>query len=149
MENHADLLVIFGITGDLARRMTFRALYRLERRGLLDGPIIGVASDDTTTGELVKHAREAIGDSGQDVDDAVFDRLARRMSYLHGDVLDAALYRGLATQVGRAKWPLYYLEVPRPCSIPSWSTSARPGSCARAGSPSRSRSATTWPRLAS
>jgi len=71
MENHADLLVIFGITGDLARRMTFRALYRLERRGLLDGPIIGVASDDITTGELVKHSREAIGDSGQDVDDAV------------------------------------------------------------------------------
>jgi glucose-6-phosphate 1-dehydrogenase len=33
MESHADLLVIFGITGDLARRMTFRALYRLERRG--------------------------------------------------------------------------------------------------------------------
>jgi glucose-6-phosphate 1-dehydrogenase len=37
MENHADVLVIFGITGDLARRMTFRALYRLESRGLLDG----------------------------------------------------------------------------------------------------------------
>ena len=37
MENHADLLVIFGITGDLARRMTFRALYRLERRGLIQG----------------------------------------------------------------------------------------------------------------
>jgi glucose-6-phosphate 1-dehydrogenase len=64
MENHADLLVIFGITGDLARRMTFRALYRLERRGLLDGSIIGVASEDMTTGELVKHAREAIGEGG-------------------------------------------------------------------------------------
>ena len=64
MDNHrddaADLLVIFGITGDLARRMTFRALYRLERRGLLDCPIIGVASEDMTTEELVKHAREAI-----------------------------------------------------------------------------------------
>jgi len=53
MENHADLLVIFGITGDLARRMTFRALYRLERRGLLYGPVIGVASEDMTTGELI------------------------------------------------------------------------------------------------
>ena len=53
MENHADLLVIFGITGDLARRMTFRALYRLEHRGLLDGPIIGVASDDINTEQLV------------------------------------------------------------------------------------------------
>ena len=112
MENHADLLVIFGITGDLARRMTFRALYRLERRGLLDSPVIGVASEDMTTGELVKHAREAIGEGGQDVDDAVFGRLARRMSYLHGDVTDAALYRRLAARVGRAKRPLYYLEVP-------------------------------------
>ena len=112
MENHADLLVIFGITGDLARRMTFRALYRLERRGQLDGPVIGVASEDMTTGELVKHAREAIGEGGQDVDDAVFGRLARRMSYLHGDVTDAALYRRLAARVGRAKRPLYYLEVP-------------------------------------
>ena len=112
MENHADLLVIFGITGDLARRMTFRALYRLERRGQLDGPVIGVASEDMTTGELVKHAREAIGEGGQDVDDAVFGQLARRMSYLHGDVTDAALYRRLAARIGRAKRPLYYLEVP-------------------------------------
>jgi len=37
----ADVLVIFGITGDLARKMTFRSLYRLERRGLLDCPIVG------------------------------------------------------------------------------------------------------------
>ena len=112
MEKHADLLVIFGITGDLARRMTFRALYRLERRGLLDGPVIGVASEDMTTGELVKRAREAIGEGDQDVDDAVFDRLARRLSYLPGDVTDAALYRRLATRIGRAERPLYYLEVP-------------------------------------
>jgi glucose-6-phosphate 1-dehydrogenase len=103
MENRADLLVIFGITGDLTRRMTFRALYRRERRELLDGPIIGVASEDMSTGELVKHAREAIGDSGQDVDDAVFDRLARRMSYLQGDVTDPRLYRRLGARVGRAK----------------------------------------------
>jgi len=112
MENRADLLVIFGITGDLARRMTFPALYRLERRGLLDGPVIGVASRDMTTGELVKHAREAIADSGQQIDDTVFGRLARRMSYLHGDVTDAALYRRLAARIGRAERPLYYLEVP-------------------------------------
>ena len=116
MDNHrddtADVLVIFGITGDLARRMTFRALYRLERRGLLDCPIIGVASDDITTTELVKHAREAIADSGQEVDDAVFDRLARRMSYLYGEVTDAALYRTLARKVDRSRRPVYYLEVP-------------------------------------
>ena len=37
----ADVLVIFGITGDLAKVMTFRSLYRLEARGLLDCPIVG------------------------------------------------------------------------------------------------------------
>ena len=35
----ADALVIFGVTGDLAHKMTFRALYRLERRSLLTGPV--------------------------------------------------------------------------------------------------------------
>ena len=39
----ADVFVIFGITGDLAKVMTFHSLYRLERRGLLDCPIVGVA----------------------------------------------------------------------------------------------------------
>ena len=42
----ADVLVIFGITGDLAKKMTFRSLYRLERRGMLDCPIVGVALDE-------------------------------------------------------------------------------------------------------
>ena len=44
----ADVFVVFGITGDLARVMTFRSLYRLEARGLLDCPIVGVAVDDWT-----------------------------------------------------------------------------------------------------
>jgi glucose-6-phosphate 1-dehydrogenase len=46
--NAADVLVVFGITGDLAKVMTFRSLYRLEKRGLLDCPILGVAVDDWT-----------------------------------------------------------------------------------------------------
>jgi glucose-6-phosphate 1-dehydrogenase len=108
----ADLMVIFGITGDLARKQTFQALYRLERRALLDIPIIGVASDDITTEQLVKLAREAIVSSGEQLDERVFDRLARRMSYLHGDVTDDALYHSLAGPVGASQRPLYYLEVP-------------------------------------
>ena len=108
----ADLLVIFGITGDLARRMTFRALYRLERRGLLGCPIVGVASDQITAEQLVKHAREAILGSGEELDDAVFGRLAARMSYVSGDATDGALYRRLAAEIGGRQRPLYYLEVP-------------------------------------
>ena len=61
------------------------------------------------TGELVKHAREAIGDSGQDVDNAVFDRLARRMSYLHvtDPASTAASPRGSAAQSDRCTTALF------------------------------------------
>lgn len=108
----SEQLVIFGITGDLARKMTFRALYRLERRNLLDCPILGVASDDITVEDLVDRAGEAIRDTGEPFDEAVFDRLARRLSYLPGDVTDAALYERLAERVGTDRRCLYYLEMP-------------------------------------
>jgi glucose-6-phosphate 1-dehydrogenase len=113
----SDLLVIFGITGDLARKMTFRALYRLERRELLQCPILGVASDDITVEELVNRARKAITDTGEEIDDKVFDRLGDRLSYLHGDVADTALYDSLAQHIG-SKRCLYYLEMPPPLFAP-------------------------------
>src|SRR6478672_10279687 len=54
----ADILVVFGITGDLAKVMTFRSLYRLEQRGLLKCPIVGVAVDDWTVDQLKERARD-------------------------------------------------------------------------------------------
>jgi glucose-6-phosphate 1-dehydrogenase len=108
----ADLMVIFGITGDLARKMTFRGLYRLERRGLLHCPIIGIAQDEVTVEQLLSRAREAISVAGETLDDTVFDRLAARLSYLQGDVTTDPLYDQLAEQVNRYHRPLFYLEMP-------------------------------------
>ena len=71
---NADALVIFGISGDLARVMTFRSLYRLERRGLLDCPIHGVAVDDWSVEDLRDHARAAIVATGEALDEAVYTR---------------------------------------------------------------------------
>ena len=107
----SDLLVIFGITGDLAHKMTFQALYRLERRGLLQCPVLGVAGDDIANEDLVSRAGKAIADAGEKIDDKVFDRLADRLSYVHGDVADPALYDSLAKRIG-SKRCLYYLEMP-------------------------------------
>jgi len=64
----ADVLVIFGITGDLARVMTFRSLYRLETRGLLSCPIIGVGHRAWTTEQLVERARTSIIETGEALD---------------------------------------------------------------------------------
>lgn len=110
--NPSDLLVIFGITGDLARKMTFRALYRLERREMLNHPIVAIASDDITIEQLKDRARDAIKASGEKFDEAAFDRLADRLSYLHGDVTDADLYKQLAKEIPPNSHPLYYLEMP-------------------------------------
>ena len=66
---NADVLVIFGITGDLARVMTFRSLYRLELRGLLDCPIVGVAGDDWALERLVQRARDSIVATGEVLDE--------------------------------------------------------------------------------
>ncbi len=107
-----DLLVIFGITGDLARKMTFRALYRLEQRGLLSFPIIGVARADISAEELVARAHDAIVQSGEDVDRHVFGRLARRISYVHGDVTQSGVYGELAAKMGNSRRPVFYLEMP-------------------------------------
>jgi glucose-6-phosphate 1-dehydrogenase len=108
----ADVLVIFGITGDLAKVMTFRSLYRLERRGLLNCPIVGVAADDWSLERLRKHARESIEGAGESVDTEVFDRFAARLSYLSGDFTDAGTYKPLVGLVGDASSPVFYLETP-------------------------------------
>jgi glucose-6-phosphate 1-dehydrogenase len=108
----ADVLVIFGITGDLARVMTFHSLYRLEQRGLLDCPVVGVAVDDWTVDQLVERARESIVGTGERLDQKVFDRFAKRLSYVQGDFADASTYKRVAAAIPNAKTPVFYLEIP-------------------------------------
>ena len=108
----ADVLVIFGITGDLARVMTFRSLYRLEARGLLDCPIVGVAFDDWTLEQLIQRARDSIVATGEPLDEQIFERFTKRLSYVHGDFSDAATYKDVAKAIKGAKMPVFYLEVP-------------------------------------
>src|SRR6185295_8612760 len=108
----ADVLVVFGITGDLAKVMTFHSLYRLEARGLLDCPIVGVAVDDWTDDQLRARARESIGGTGEKIDEQVFDRFAERLSYQSGDFADASTYQRVATAIEGAQAPVFYLEIP-------------------------------------
>jgi glucose-6-phosphate 1-dehydrogenase len=107
-----DVLVVFGITGDLARVMTFRSLYRLEQRGLLDCPVVGVAIDDFPVEQLVQRARDSIVATGEELDEKVFRRLAQRLSYVHGDFADSGTYGRVADAIEAADRPVFYLEVP-------------------------------------
>jgi glucose-6-phosphate 1-dehydrogenase len=112
MSEEADVLVVFGITGDLARKMTLRSLYRLEARGLLNCPIVGVAAEDWTVKHLCEHADDAIAATGESVKPKIFNRFAARLSYVGGDFSDASTFERVAKAIGKAKRPVYYLEIP-------------------------------------
>ncbi len=107
-----DVFVIFGITGDLAKVMTFRSLYRLEAHQMLECPIVGVAVDDWTIDQLAQRARESIVATGEQLDEDVFARLMGRFSYVAGDFTDAATYAKVGAAMKGAQEPVFYLEIP-------------------------------------
>jgi glucose-6-phosphate 1-dehydrogenase len=111
-QQEADVFVIFGITGDLAKVMTFRSLYRLEKRGLLNCPIVGVAGPDWTIDQLLERARESITGTGEQLDNTIFERFAARLSYVHGDFADPETYKRVAEAIKDARFPVFYLEIP-------------------------------------
>ncbi len=112
MSTAADVLAIFGISGDLAKKMTFRALYRLEERGRLECPIVGVAIDEWDDEQLRQHARDAIGATVAEPDEDVFARLAQRLTYVQGDYADADTFERVGKALGDATRPVFYLEIP-------------------------------------
>lgn len=112
VDQPADVLAIFGISGDLAKKMTFRALYRMECSGALDIPIVGVALDDWDDDALRKHAREAVETTVKSPDSGALDAMLGRLTYVQGDYSDAATFERVGKALGDAKHPVFYLEIP-------------------------------------
>ena len=95
----ADALILFGITGDLARKKLFSALYDLTAAGRLDMPVIGVASrawDDET---LRRQAWAALEESGRPIDGQIFSRLSENLTYVSGNYQDPATYQRIAASL--------------------------------------------------
>jgi glucose-6-phosphate 1-dehydrogenase len=111
-EAAAGLLAIFGISGDLAKKMTFRALYRLEAAGKLECPIVGVAIDEWDDEQLRQHARKSIEATVSEPDEDVLGRLAARLTYVQGDYGDEATFERVKQALGDAENPVFYLEIP-------------------------------------
>jgi glucose-6-phosphate 1-dehydrogenase len=108
----ADSLLLFGVTGDLARKKLFPALYDLEARGRLDLPVVGVASSQWTIDDLRRRARESLEDAGKKIDDEVFKRLANRLRYVAGRYEDPTNYERVVAEIPDSKVPVAYLAVP-------------------------------------
>jgi glucose-6-phosphate 1-dehydrogenase len=112
----ADALVIFGITGDLAKKMTLKALFDLVANDTLQVPVIGVARNDWSDEDFHKHAREAVEDRAkvkhEEVDEGVFKQFTEKLSYVQGDYTDDGTYKRVKEKLSSAKHPVFYLEIP-------------------------------------
>ena len=108
----SDALVCFGITGDLAHKKIFPALYAMLVRGALKVPVVGVASAGWDLERLRARAEESILASGASVDPGALRRLLDSLRYVDGDYNDAATFTALKKELGGARRPAHYLAIP-------------------------------------
>ena len=110
----ADALVLFGSTGDLAKRKLFPALYQLERRGELKVPVIGVARSNWTDDDFRHQAQESAREHIGDVDEKILDDLVARMDLVQGDYAAASTWETLRETLDRcgSEVAVYYMAIP-------------------------------------
>jgi glucose-6-phosphate 1-dehydrogenase len=110
--SHSDALVVFGVTGDLAHKKIFPALYALVKKGQLEVPIIGVAFPKWSLARLKKRVTDSIRRSGGIDNKSALRHLLSRLSYVSGDYKDTDTFRKIKESLGRAKRPAHYLAIP-------------------------------------
>jgi glucose-6-phosphate 1-dehydrogenase len=108
----SDALVLFGVTGDLAHKMIFPALYAMAKRGALEVPVVGVAFPKWTLGQLRTRVRDSIKRSGGIDNQRAFHHLLSLLTYVGGDYNDPGTFTAIKTALGRARRPAHYLAIP-------------------------------------
>lgn len=108
----SDALVLFGLTGDLAHRMIFPALYAMVKRGILTIPVIGVASRPWTMKQVRERVTDSVKQSGAVVERRTLSRLLSLIQYVAGDYNDPETFAALKRALGKARRPAYYLAIP-------------------------------------
>jgi glucose-6-phosphate 1-dehydrogenase len=111
-EGRSDALVLYGFTGDLARRKIFPALYALAREGALELPVIGVSGSRLADDEARERVRASVEEAGPADDRAALERLLSQVRYVGGDYREGATFEALRRALGPARAPAHYLAVP-------------------------------------
>ena len=108
----SDALVLFGVTGDLAYKKIFPALYAMAKRGVFNVPVIGVATSKWSSEQLRQRATESIKKSGKIDDQHALDHLLSLLSYVSGDYNDQDTFTAIKKALGSARRPAHYLAKP-------------------------------------
>ncbi len=120
-------VVLFGVTGDLAKRKLLPAIYDLANRGLLPPAfaITGFARRDWSLDQFIEFVRAAVvAGARTPFDERTWSHLAHRIRFVSGDFDDDAAFDRLAQTVaeldserGTLGNHVFYLSVP-PSSFP-------------------------------
>ncbi|MDO8369547.1 MAG: glucose-6-phosphate dehydrogenase [Candidatus Nitrotoga sp.] len=108
----SDALVLFGATGDLVYKKIFPALYAMVKRGVLNVPVVGVASSQWSLAQLRKRATDGIKKSGKIDDKQALSHLLSLLRYVVGDYSDPSTYKAIKEALGDAQRPAHYLAIP-------------------------------------
>ncbi len=111
-DSHADALVLCGVTGDLAHKMIFPALYAMAKRRALKVPVIGVAFPQWSLARLGERVKDSIRRAGGIDDPRALDRLLARLKYVSGDYNDPGTFAAIKKALGSARRPVHYLAIP-------------------------------------
>jgi glucose-6-phosphate 1-dehydrogenase len=110
--SQSDALVLYGVTGDLAHKMTFPALYAMVKHGTLKVPVIGVAFPKWSQERLHKRVTDSIERSGGIDDKQALHTLLSLFRYVSGDYKDPATFAAIKNELGSARRPAHYLAIP-------------------------------------
>jgi glucose-6-phosphate 1-dehydrogenase len=110
--SHSDALVIFGVTGDLAHKMIFPALYAMVKKGALKVPVIGVAFPKWSMERLHKRVTDSIERSGGIDNKRALQHLLSLLKYVSGDYKDPGTFTAIKKVLGKARRPAHYLAIP-------------------------------------
>jgi glucose-6-phosphate 1-dehydrogenase len=110
--SRSDALVLFGVTGDLAHKMIFPALYAMVKRGALKVPVIGAAFPNWSLERLRNRVTDSIKRSGGIDNQRAFRHLLSQFSYVSGDYKDPATFTALEKALSGAQRPAHYLAIP-------------------------------------
>jgi len=108
----SDALVLFGVTGDLAHKMIFPALYAMVKRGTLTVPVIGVAFPNWSLERLHKRATDSIEQSGGIDNKRALKHLLSLLTYVSGDYENPVTFHSIKKALGTARRPAHYLAIP-------------------------------------
>lgn len=110
--SRSDALVLFGVTGDLARKMIFPALYAMAKRGDLKVPVIGVAFPKWSLAQLHESVTVSIKQSGGIDSQSALSHLLSLLRYVSGDYNDPDTFTKIKKALGSARHPAHYLAIP-------------------------------------